>query len=73
MMCPAKLILTEDSFEVQEEKCSVTWLCGKYTLDERLSIFIRDNPIFSSERMLHKDYYCKSSVERISSRGSQGV
>jgi hypothetical protein len=37
----------------------------KCTLDERPSIFIRDNkPIFSSERMLHKDYYCKGSVEK---------
>jgi hypothetical protein len=25
-------------------------------------IFIRDKPIVSSERMLHKDYYHKSSV-----------
>jgi hypothetical protein len=31
-------------------------------------------PIFSSERMLHKDYYSKSSVEtQISGRGSQGA
>jgi hypothetical protein len=29
---------------------------------------------FSSERMLHKDYYCRSSVEKkISGRGSQGA
>jgi hypothetical protein len=34
------------------------------TLDERPSIFIRDKPISSSERMLHKDYYRKSSVEK---------
>jgi hypothetical protein len=25
-------------------------------------MFVRDKPI-SSERMLHKDYYCKGSVE----------
>jgi hypothetical protein len=36
----------------------------KCTLDERPSIFIRDKPIFSSEKMLHKDYYRKSSVEK---------
>jgi hypothetical protein len=36
-------------------------LYAKYT-DERPSIFIRDKSIFSSERMLHKDYYRKSSV-----------
>jgi hypothetical protein len=34
------------------------------TLDERPSIFIRDKPIFSPERMLHKDYYRKGSVEK---------
>jgi hypothetical protein len=28
------------------------------------SIFMRDYPIFSSERMLHKDYYRRSSVEK---------
>jgi hypothetical protein len=33
------------------------------TLDERPSLFIRDKPI-SSERMLHKDYYRKESVEK---------
>jgi hypothetical protein len=27
-------------------------------------ILIRDKPIFSSERMLHKDYYSRSSVEK---------
>jgi hypothetical protein len=26
------------------------------TLEERKNIFIRDNPIFSSERILHEDY-----------------
>jgi hypothetical protein len=31
----------------------------------------RDKSILSSERMLHKDYYCKSSVEKNSGRGSQ--
>jgi hypothetical protein len=32
--------------------------------DERPSVFIRNNPIFSSERMLHKDYYRRSSFEK---------
>jgi hypothetical protein len=36
----------------------------KCTLDERPGIFIRDKPIFSTERMLHKDYYRRSSVEK---------
>jgi hypothetical protein len=40
-------------------------MCAKYTLNEKPSIFIRDRPIFLSERMLHKDYYCKISVEKI--------
>jgi hypothetical protein len=31
---------------------------------ERPSLFIRDNPIFSSEKMLRKDYYRKSWVEK---------
>jgi hypothetical protein len=38
-----------------------------------ICIFIRDKPIFSSERMSYKDYYRKSSVEKISDRGSQGA
>jgi hypothetical protein len=36
----------------------------KCTLDEIPSIFVRDKPIFSSERMLHKDYYRSSSAEK---------
>jgi hypothetical protein len=36
------------------------------TVDERPSIFIRDKAIFSSDRMLHKNYYRKSSVKEIS-------
>jgi hypothetical protein len=35
------------------------------TLDKWSSIFIRDKPILSSEWMLHKDYGCKGSVEKI--------
>jgi hypothetical protein len=30
----------------------------------RPSIFIRDKPIFLSERMLHKNYYREGSVEK---------
>jgi hypothetical protein len=54
-------------------KNNTTRICSKYTLDERTSIFIRDKPIFSSERMLYKDYYRKGSVEKISGRESQGA
>jgi hypothetical protein len=32
------------------------------TLDERPSIFIREKPILSSERVLPKDCDCKGSV-----------
>jgi hypothetical protein len=32
-------------------------------VDKRTSIFISNIPIFSSERMLNKDYDCKGSVE----------
>jgi hypothetical protein len=42
-------------------------------LDEKPSIFVRDKPIFSSERMLRKDYDRKDSVEKISGRESQGT
>jgi hypothetical protein len=39
-------------------------LCVKCTFDQSPSIFVRDKPIFSSERMLCKEYYRKSSVEK---------
>jgi hypothetical protein len=56
----AKPVLTEDSCVVQKE-FSIT--CDTYT-DERPSIFIKNKSIFSSERMLHKDYCRKGSVEK---------
>jgi hypothetical protein len=37
---------------------------AKCTFDKRPSIFIRDKPIFSSERVLHKDYDRNGSVEK---------
>jgi hypothetical protein len=43
----------------------VTW-----TWTER--IFIRDEPVFSSKRMLYRDYELMGSVEKISGRESQG-
>jgi hypothetical protein len=46
----------------------VTWLWLWLCLEQR------DKRIFLSERMLHKDYYLKSSVEKKKSgRGSQGA
>jgi hypothetical protein len=32
--------------------------------NKRPSIYVRDNPIFSSERMLRKDYGRRGSVEK---------
>jgi hypothetical protein len=53
---------------------SITCYMCEMLLDERPSIFIRDKPIFSSERMLHKDYYSKGSVQkRISGHESHGA
>jgi hypothetical protein len=40
---------------------------------QRPSIFIRDKPNFSSQRLLHKDYGRKGSVEKSLVRGSQGA
>jgi hypothetical protein len=40
-------------------------MCAILTLDEMPSML-------SSESKLHKDYYRKGSVEKISGRGSQG-
>jgi hypothetical protein len=48
-------------------------MCETY-IDGSPRMFIRDKRIFSSERMLHKDYYRESSLEKkISGRGSQGA
>jgi hypothetical protein len=44
--------------------CVVHRIWAKCALDERPSIFIRDKPIFLSERMLHEDYYLKGLVEK---------
>jgi hypothetical protein len=66
MICSEKPVLTEDLCVVEKKKFSVTWytVCVKRILDERSSIFVRDKLIFSSERMLRKDYYRRSSVEK---------
>jgi hypothetical protein len=41
--------------------------------DERPNVFIRDKLIFSLERMLHKDYYRKGSVEKNLVVGPKGL
>jgi hypothetical protein len=45
----------------------------KGTLDERPGMFIRDKPILSSERMLHKVYQRRSSVEKSLVVGLKGL
>jgi hypothetical protein len=43
-------------------------------LDERPNIFIRGKPIFSSRRMLHKNYTARAQLRRkISGHESQGA
>jgi hypothetical protein len=50
MICSAKPVLTED------------YVCNANARhDERPNTFIRDKPIFLSERLLLKDYYRKGS------------
>jgi hypothetical protein len=52
----AKPGLTEDLYRVQKEEFSVTChMCDTYTWRKAKHI-LRDKPILSSERMLHKDY-----------------
>jgi hypothetical protein len=60
MICFAKPVLTDSLCIVQKEHI----ICPILTFDEKSSIFIGDNPIFSSERMLHKDYDRNGSVEK---------
>jgi hypothetical protein len=65
MICSVKPVLTEDLYIVQKEEISITcYVSAMRTLDERPSIFIRDKPIIWSERMLHKDCYCKGSLKK---------
>jgi hypothetical protein len=64
MICSVKPVLTEDLRVVQKEEMFNNIICVKCTLDDIPSIFITDKPIFSSERMLHEDYYRRSSVEK---------
>jgi hypothetical protein len=60
--------------KVQKPSVNEHAICAIHKLDERSSIFIRDKPVFTSERMLHKDYDSKGSVEKeISGHESQGA
>jgi hypothetical protein len=70
MICSVKPILTAVLCVVQKEEFPEHAICAKCTLGGRPSIFIRDKAIISSERMLHKDYNRKSSIEKRSLVGS---
>jgi hypothetical protein len=65
----AKPLLTEDLCRVKGDFA----ISAIRTLDEMPSIFIRDKPVFSSDKMLHKDYDRKGSVEKISGLELQGA
>jgi hypothetical protein len=67
MICPAKPVLTEDLCVVQKEDFSLTrYMCEMNTWRKAKHIHKRDKPIFSSERMLHKEYYPEGLVEKLS-------
>jgi hypothetical protein len=68
MICFAKPVLTGLVYTAKGKVFNTCYM------RQAPSIFIRDKPILSSERMLLKDYYRKGSVEKeISGRGSQGA
>jgi hypothetical protein len=48
----------------QTEEFSITCYMYKMYIWWKPSILIRDKPIFSSERMLHKDYYFRDQLEK---------
>jgi hypothetical protein len=74
MICCAKPGLTEDLYKVQKEKFSITWyMCETYT-SKRRSLFVREKPILSSERVLYKDCDSKGSdKKKKTGRDSQGA
>jgi hypothetical protein len=64
MICIAKLGLREDLYIVQKARIFNKVLYVRYVYLIRSSIFMRDKPISSSERMFHRDYDNKGSVEK---------
>jgi hypothetical protein len=64
VICFAKPVLTEDLYVVEKEEFQELAICAIRTLETRRSIFIKDKPIFLSERMLHKDYDRNASVAK---------
>jgi hypothetical protein len=61
MICFAKPGLTGLDI-MQNEEFSIPAIYEMSTFEKRPSIFIKEIPILSSERMLHKDYESKGSV-----------
>jgi hypothetical protein len=56
------------------KRCFLRGPCRNVISLKNLELFIRDKPIFSSERLLHKDYDRKGSVAKtISARQPQEV
>jgi hypothetical protein len=54
----------EDLYVVHKEEVAITYyMCDMYSLTNAKHIH-KDKPIFSLERMLHKDYDRKGSVSR---------
>jgi hypothetical protein len=49
-------------YKVHKDEFSIA--CYNMYTRQRQSIFTRDKPILSSERMLRKDYNCKGSVAK---------
>jgi hypothetical protein len=65
MICFAEPVLTENLYVVRKKEFLITrHICAIHVHDKRPSIFIRDKHVFSSERMLHKDYERKGSVAK---------
>jgi hypothetical protein len=63
-----KLLLIQNILATPVLLCVCVYCSCHLAMGLCVTIFITDKPIFSSERMLHKDYDCKSSVEKKISR-----
>jgi hypothetical protein len=68
MICFAKPGLTEDLYIVQKQENLNNVLNVQYILLKKTRHIHKRQPILSSERMLHKDYDHKGSVEKKSGR-----
>jgi hypothetical protein len=66
MICFAKPVLTENLYIVQ--KGDFYAICVICTLDERPSIFIRDKPIFSTERATTTWVELKKNLKRLGTK-----